>query len=77
MGCNCKVSQKIDYIHKKYGDTLPEKKKTNIRGSVIAHIENFLIYVAMIPLMPFFGLYVLFNHTTGKPIHIDKIVKRV
>lgn len=77
MACNCKVNQKIDFIHKKYGDDLPKNKKTNIRGSVIAHLENLLINIAILPLYPFIGIYLIFKLIDGKPIHMDKLVKKV
>ena len=77
MGCNCKVNQKIDYIHKKYGDDLPKNKKTNIRGNVSAMLENLLINIAILPLYPFIGIYLIFKLIEGTPIHMDKIVKKV
>lgn len=76
MACNCKVGQQIDFLHKKYGDNLPTSKKTNIRGTVLATIENIAIYVAMIPLIPFMVIYLIFKSIQGKQIHIDKLVKR-
>ena len=53
MGCSCKVNKQIDYLHKKYGDDLPKSKKTNIRGSVTAKIENAFTFLLIIPLTPF------------------------
>ena len=76
MACNCKVGQQIDFLHKKYGDNLPTNKKTNIRGTVLAAVENTLIYIAMIPLIPFIAIYLIINSIRGKKIHIDKLVKR-
>ena len=77
MACNCKVGQQIDFLHKKYGDNLPTNKKTNIRGSVMAHLENLAISLSMIPLTPFMLVYLIVKTLIGKPIHIDKLVKRV
>ena len=74
MACNCKVTQNIDYLHKKYGDNIPQSKRTNIRGSVIAGIENTVLYALMVPLLPFMAVYAIFKVLNGKPIHIDKLV---
>ena len=74
MACNCKVTQNIDYLHKKYGDNIPQSKKTNIRGSVIAYAENLFLYIMMLPLLPFMAIYAVFKPLTGKAIHIDKLV---
>lgn len=76
MACNCKVGQQIDFLHKKYGDNLPQNKKTNIRGNIMAYMENTLLYIAMIPLVPFFIIYLIYKLIAGTPIHIDKLVKR-
>lgn len=75
MACNCKVGQQIDYLHKKYGDNIPQSKKTNIRGSVMAAIENFIIRIALIPLIPFIAGYAIYALIKGEPIHIDKLTK--
>lgn len=75
MACNCKVGQQIDFLHKKYGDNLPKNKKTNIRGSALAILENTLLYIAIIPLTPLMLIYLIINSISGKKIHIDKLVK--
>ena len=59
MACACKVTQQIDYLHKKYGDDLPKSKKTNIRGKVIAGIRNTFIYILALPLVPVFLNYAI------------------
>lgn len=76
MGCNCKVNTQIDYLHKKYGDNLPQSKKTNIRGSVVAKVENLFTMLIIIPLIPFMGLYAVYKFLRGETIHIDKLIKR-
>lgn len=75
MACACKVNQKIDYLHKKYGDNTPQSKKTNIRGSVLAKIENAAIYLLMIPLLPLMAIYLIYKRVKKENIHIDNFVK--
>ena len=75
MACACKVNKQIDYLHKKYGDNPPQSKKTNIRGSVIAKVENFFVYVLAIPLIPIMAVYAIFKAATGKHISLDKVFK--
>ena len=75
MGCQCKVGKEIDYLHKKYGEKLPEQKKTNIRGSVLAHMENLVIMICVIPLAPFMLAFALGKLISGKVIHLDKAFK--
>lgn len=76
MACACKVTQQIDYLHKKYGDDLPKSKKTNIRGKVIAGIRNTFIYILALPLVPVFLIYSLYTLASGKTIHIDKFIRK-
>lgn len=76
MACACKVNQQIDYLHKKYGDNVPQKKMTNIRGSVMAKIENTIIYILAIPLIPIMFIYSAIMAISGKPIHLDKLINR-
>lgn len=76
MACNCKVNQKIDFITKKYGDNPPKNKETNIRGNVLAYAENVLITMALIPLFPVIFIYLICKTFTGKPIHLDKLLKK-
>lgn len=70
MACQCKVNQQLDYLHRKYGDNTPQNKKTNIRGNVLASLENFGIFVLTIPLMPFMAVYAIFKLLVGGIIHI-------
>ena len=76
MGCNCKVGQNIDYLHKKYGDKTPQSKASNIRGSALAIIENIVIFTMLLPLTPFMFVFAIGAALMGKTIHLDKIVKR-
>lgn len=76
MACACKVNKQIEKIHKIYG-TEPKRHETNIRGIVSNFFHKVLILILCIPLMPFFGLYLLIRKFfTNKPIVIDKFVKR-
>ena len=75
MACACKVNQQIDYLHKKYGDNLPKNKKTNIRGSVLAKIENLFICLMLIPVIPFMVVYVIIKAVRGEHIVLDKIFR--
>ena len=76
MACNCKVAQNIDYLHKKYGDNIPQNKTTNIRGSVLAAVENTFLYVLTIPLIPLMAVFALAKLFGGKTIHLDKVIKK-
>lgn len=76
MGCNCKVTQNIDYLHKKYGDKTPQSKASNIRGSALAIVENTVIYAMLLPLTPFILIFVIGAAMAGKTIHLDKLVKK-
>jgi hypothetical protein len=76
MACNCKVTQNIDYLHKKYGDKTPQSKASNIRGSAMAIIENAVIFTVLLPLTPFMLVFAIGAAIAGKTIHLDKIVKR-
>lgn len=76
MACNCKVTQNIDYLHKKYGDKTPQSKASNIRGSAMAIIENAVIFTLLLPLTPLILVFVIGAAVAGKTIHLDKIVKR-
>ena len=75
MACACKVNQQIDYLHKKYGDNPPKNKKTNIRGNVLAKIENFFVYVMIIPLIPFMAIYAVVKAVKGEHIVLDKMFR--
>ena len=76
MACACKVNKQIEKIHKIYG-TESKRRETNIRGIVSIFFQKVLILILCIPLMPFFGLYLLIRKFfTNKPIVIDKFVKR-
>ena len=76
MACNCKVTQNIDYLHKKYGDKTPQSKASNIRGSAMAIIENAVIFTLLLPLTPLMLVFTIGSAIAGKTIHLDKIVKR-
>lgn len=76
MACKCKVNQQIDYLHKKYGDNIPQSKKTNISGNIMAHAENIFISILLLPLIPFMLIYALYKMAIGKPIHMDKVFKK-
>ena len=76
MACNCKVTQNIDYLHKKYGDKTPQSKASNIRGSAMAIIENAVIFTLLLPLTPLMLVFTIGAAMVGKTIHLDKIVKR-
>lgn len=71
MGCACKVTEQIDYLHKKYGDDQPTSKTTNIKGSILAKLENLFILILLLPVYPFIAIYVI----TKKKITIDKFLK--
>lgn len=75
MACNCKVTQNIDYLHKKYGDKTPQSKASNIRGSAMAIIENAVIFTLLLPLTPLMLVFTIGAAMVGKTIHLDKIVK--
>jgi len=76
MACNCKVSQNIDYLHKKYGDKVPQSKITNIRGKVEVGVKNFLLYLMTLPLLPLMAVFALVKLGKGEVIHLDKVVKK-
>ena len=76
MACACKVTQQVDYLHKKYGDKTPQSKKSQIRENVMAKVENAAIFVLLIPLIPFFAIYALIKAIRGESVHIDKILKK-
>jgi hypothetical protein len=75
MACACKVTQQIDYLHKKYGDNIPKSKKTNIAASIEAKLENIFIFILLLPLTPFLLLYILFKSIKGQTITIDNFFK--
>ena len=56
MACACKVTRQLDFLHKKYGDKLPERRKTDIIGKVRAKTTNLFLYAFAIPLLPFIAL---------------------
>ncbi len=76
MACACKVTKQIDYLHKKYGDDIPQSKKTNIRGMIAAKAKIFFIYILAIPLIPIFAVYAIYKLIAGETINIDKFVKK-
>ena len=39
----------IDYLHKKYGDNVPQSKKTNIAGKIEVKLENAFIFLLLLP----------------------------
>ena len=77
MACHCKVNQRIDYLHKKYGDDLPKNKKTKIRENFGAAVKTLALEILLLPFVPFMLVYVLIKTATGKMIKIDKMVKRI
>ena len=76
MACACKVNQQLDYLHKKYGDNQPKNKKTNIRDMVTMKAEALALVILAIPLMPVIIVYIIAKTISGKPIHIDKFVRK-
>lgn len=76
MGCACKTVQQIDYLHKKYGNNLPQNKKTHIRDSIDLSFKGILLYLLVVLLLPVFVVYALIKLISGKEIRLDKFVKR-
>ena len=76
MACACKVNQQLGYLRQKYGDKLPQSKKTNIRGTVDAVVKNALAYMLVIPLIPVFVIYAFVKAIKGEKISIDKFLRK-
>jgi len=74
MACACKVTRQLDFLHKKYGDKLPQSKKTDIVGDVKAKLSFICTSILAVPLFPVFAIRAI---ATGKHgiYNIDKIFK--
>lgn len=77
MGCNCKVNQQIDYMHRKYGNKLPVSKKTEISFRIKEKAREFLVFLISLIFLPLMVLSVLYKtlFTKDKKISIRKIMK--
>lgn len=75
MGCACKVNKQIDKINKIYGKN-KEQPKTNIRGLFSLTLQQILIFLLYIPLIPILSVFILIRKfITNKPISIDGLIK--
>lgn len=61
MACACKVNQQIDYLHRKYGEKLPQSKKTNIRFRVKDFFLKLFTSFIMVIFLPIAVLHILFR----------------
>lgn len=70
MGCACKVSQKVDYIHKKYGDDVPTKKTKPFNIDVRKIIIGTPIILVEIIFIPFMFAHLLYKGAKKEIIRI-------
>ena len=77
MGCNCKVNQKIDYLHRKYGNKIPVSKKTEISFHFKEKIKEFFVFLIGLLFLPIIILFVLYKviFTKEKKVSIKKLMK--
>lgn len=75
MACACKVNQQLSYIEKHYGVKSKESKSMDIRGAIKKNIRGFLIHILLLPVYPLWGVVLLIKG--GKPIRIDRLVKKI
>lgn len=78
MACACKVNQKIDYIHKKYGyDKTKNLKKTKIRQNIKIFLKDIFIWILILPLIPIiFGhIFCVSYFSKEKKINILQLLK--
>ena len=79
MSCNCKVNQKIDYLHKKYGHNIPVSKKTKISFTIKETIKKILAFCVGILFLPIILIYVFWLgiFSKKKQISVKKILNNV
>lgn len=74
MGCACKVEKQLSYLQERYGEKMPESKKTDIKGIVKKAILKVPFAIMTIAISPFLLLFILLRKIlTSKPIKIDKL----
>ena len=74
MACNCKVNQKLDYLHKKYGNKVPVSKKTEISFLVKEKAKEILVFIITLIFLPVMLISVLYQawFAKDKKISIKK-----
>ena len=75
--CNCKVTQQIDYLHKKYGHNIPVSKAKKISFSFKEFCKTLLssiIVILSLPIMLLHVLYVTF-FKKDKAVSVAKLTK--
>lgn len=75
MACACKVNQHIDFLHKKYGEKQPYSKKTNIRPKMKRKLQNWALFLFILPFIPIILIFNLSKNISGGVMKIDKIFK--
>lgn len=75
MGCNCKVSENIDRIHRIYGDKHSFNKKTDIKSIVLNKVRSCFVFIITLPFIPFMLIINIYKLLAHKTIKISKIVR--
>lgn len=79
MACACKVNQKIEYIHQRYGYNIDKhRKRTKIRQNIKIILKNILVYTIILPLLPLMAIHVIYvtYFTDEKMINIGPLLKK-
>lgn len=75
MGCACKVNQRINEIHKRYGVNR-NIVKTNITEKIKIGLKQSFIYLLCLPLIPLMIIYIgWMGFIKKRPISIKKLFK--
>ena len=72
MACACKVDAQMSYLRRKYGDNIPQSKKTNIVDETKRFFKKTLGWCIILPFLPIALLSVAIRGKK-KPININKV----
>lgn len=78
MGCNCKTTEKILKIHKKYGQERYVSLGEKIKFRTIEFFKFFLVILIAFIFIPIIFIFVMINTLKGKTnININKIIRKI
>lgn len=76
MACACKVNQQIDYLHKKYGNKIPESKESNISQNIKFKFKKGLINLFSLVISPVLFIIIVISTIFGKKVFtLSKILR--
>ena len=75
MGCNCASQEQIKKLHTLYGEKITPSNEETLKFKLKNFIQSLGVFIIMIILTPFFGLFILYKAISrDKKVSIRKVL---